>query len=170
MWTYNSLSLLLHHLAIIKFITNWWAWELVPSKVRGDLKKIPGTAASFHSNPVSINQPCKRPPISTITLKKLQCRNLPDLIPHINHFLWGVGRAGHWIGDKSSDPQSSTEQANCKYGDQSSVPSKVVIYRDQRSRKLQLWWLELTCKHTARQALMAKDQRDHWTYWLDINF
>ena len=56
--------------------------------------------------------------------------NVPDPILTMNHFLWGVGRAWHWIGkigDQSSYPQSSTEQAYCKYGNQSRDPSKVVI-------------------------------------------
>ena len=67
----------------------------------------------------------------------------------MNHFLWG---------DQSSDPQSSTEQANCKYGHQSIDLSKEVIHKDQWSRQLQVWWLELTCKHMARQALVATPQ------------
>ena len=82
------------------------------------------------------------------------------------------GKSWHWIGDQSSDPQSSTEQANCKYGDQSSDPSEVVIYKDQQRRQLQLWCLELTWKHTTRQAHDGHptDQRDHWTRWLEIKF
>jgi len=43
-----------------------------------------------------------------------------------------VGRAGHRIGKKgnqSSDPQSPTEQANCKYDDQSSDPSQCSPYQ-----------------------------------------
>ena len=64
-------------------------------------------------------------------------------------------RGGRWIGkigEQSSDPRSSTEQENCKWGDQSSDPSKPVIHKAQHRRQLQLWWLELTCKHVARQA------------------
>ena len=62
------------------------------------------------------------------------------------------------IGNQSSDPRSSTEQANCQYGDQSSDPSKVVIHKDQCSRQLQFWRLEPKCKHIARQALVATPQ------------
>ena len=130
-------------------------------KVGGGPAQIPGTAGRFHGNPVSGNQPCKWPPTSTITLEELHGRNLPDPIPTMNHFLWGVGRAGSRIGkigDQSSDPQSQTEQANCQYGDQSSDPSKVVICKDQWSRHLQLWWLEPKCKHMAWQALVPCPQ------------
>ena len=74
-------------LIIVKLIANWWAWELVPSKVGGGPVQIPGTAGRFHVNPVSGNQPCKPPPTGTVTLKELQWRNLPDLIPTMNHFL-----------------------------------------------------------------------------------
>jgi len=80
----------------------------VPSKVVGSPAQIPGTAARFYGNPVSVNQPCKRPPTGTVTLKELQWRNLPDPIPTMNHFLIGRGRAGSRIGkigDQSSDPQ-----------------------------------------------------------------
>ena len=66
------------------------------------------------------------------------------------------GGALNWqIGGKSSDPQSSTEQGNCEYGDQSSDRSKVAI---TKNRQLQLWRLELTCKHMARRALAATPQ------------
>lgn len=96
-----------------------------------------------------------------VALKQLQRRNLPDTIPTMNHFLWGVGRAGCWIGKKRWEKQwstSSTEQANCRYGDQSSDPFKVVIHKDQHRRQLKLWQLELTCKHMVRQALAATPQ------------
>ena len=81
----------------------------MPSKVGGGFAQIPGTAGRFHGNPVSGNQR-KWPPTGTgtVTLKELQWRNLPDPIPTINHFLIGMGRAGHRIakiGDQSSDPQ-----------------------------------------------------------------
>jgi len=33
------------------------------------------------------NQPFKQPPTSTITLKELHWRNLPDPIPTMTHFL-----------------------------------------------------------------------------------
>ena len=72
----------------------------------------------------------------------------------MNHFLWGLGRAGHWIakiGNQSSDSQSSIEQANCKYHDQTSDLSKAVIDNDQRSRQLQEYTV-------ARQALAATPQ------------
>ena len=125
------------------------------SKVGGSPAQIPSTAGRFHGNPVSRNQSCKQPPTSTVTLKALQWRNLADPVPIMNHFLRGMGKAGHRIGKigkQSSDPQSSTEQANCQYGDQSSDPSKVMIHKDQCSR------LEPTCKHMARQALVATPQ------------
>ena len=77
--------------------------------VGGGPAQIPGTAGRFYGNPVSGNQPCKRPPIGTVTLKELQWRNLPGPIPAMNHFLIGMGRAGRRtsrIGDQSSDPQA----------------------------------------------------------------
>ena len=80
----------------------------MPSKVGGGPAQIPGKAARFYGHPVSVNQPCKRPPTGTVTLKELQWRNLPDPIPTMNHFLIGSGRAGSRIGkigDQSSDPQ-----------------------------------------------------------------
>ena len=70
----------------------------MPSEVGGGPVQIPGTAGSFHGNHVRGNQPCKRSPTRTITLKELQWRNLADLIPTMNHFLIGRGRAGHRIG------------------------------------------------------------------------
>ena len=86
----------------------------MPSKVGGGLAQIPGTAGRFHGNPMSGNQTCKWPPISNVTLKELQWRNLPELIPTMHFFLWRLGRNGCWIGkigDQSSDPQNSIEQA-----------------------------------------------------------
>jgi len=59
----------------------------VSSKVDGGPTKIPGTAGRFHGNPMSRNQPCKRPPNSTIALKELQWRNLAERIATVKHFL-----------------------------------------------------------------------------------
>ena len=50
----------------------------------------------------------------------------------------GLGAELAKIGNQSSDPESSTEQASCKYGDQSSDPSEVVMHKDQCSRQPQL--------------------------------
>jgi len=139
-----------------KLVTSWWAWELVPSKAGMGPVEIPGTEGRFHGNHVSGIQPCKWSATNTVTLKELQGRNLSYLIPTMNCFQWEMGRAGWWInkiGNQSSDLQSLTEQANCKYGDQSSDPSKVVIHKDHQSRQLEIWGLELTCKHMARRAL-----------------
>ena len=126
-WYWNCLKLI-----CIKLMADCWAWELVTGGWWGRTK-IPGTAGRFHDKPVSGNQPCKRPPTHTVTLKELQWRNLPDQILTMNHFLWGMERARHWTGklvDQRSDPQRSAEQANCKFGDQSSDLSKVVINED----------------------------------------
>ena len=60
---------------------------VVPSKVGGGLAQISGAAGRFYGNPMSGNQTCKRPPISNFTLKELQWRNLPELIPTMNLFL-----------------------------------------------------------------------------------
>ena len=138
---YKSCNYLDIYFSCIKLIANWWAWEVVPSKVVGDLKQVWGTAGRFHGNPVSENQPCKLPPTSMVTLKELQGQTLPDLIPAMKNFLWGVGRNGCWIGkisNHSSDPQSSTEKASCKFDDQSRDPFNVVIHKDQGSRQLQV--------------------------------
>jgi len=59
----------------------------VPSKVGGGPAKIPGTAGRFHGNPLSGNELCKQPPISTIRLKELQWRNLPDPIPTVKRYI-----------------------------------------------------------------------------------
>ena len=91
-------------------------------------------------------------------------RNFSGETHHTRYLAWTTsyqGRTGRWIGkigDQSSDPQSSTKQANCNCDDQSSDPSKVVIHKYQRSRQLQSWRLKLTCKHMARQALAATPQ------------
>ena len=80
---------------IIKLIANnWWAWEPMSWKIGGIPMKIPGITRRFHGNLMSGNQPCEQTLTSTVTLKELQCRNLPDLRPTMNHFLWGVGRVG----------------------------------------------------------------------------
>ena len=76
-----------------------------------------------------------------------------------------MGRAG-WrigkIGKQSSNPQSSTEQENCKYG--------------QQSRQLQLGWLELravfkwlskviTWLRLLRLVIGLKDSRQFFNQW-----
>ena len=119
----------------LKLIANWWAWELVPSEVVGDPVQIPGTAGRFHGYPVSGNQPCKRPPPGTITLKELQWRNLPDLIPTMNHFLLGIGRAGCRIGKLAT--KAAIHKAKLR-----KQTAKIVICKDQCSRQLQFWRLE----------------------------
>ena len=143
----------------VKPITNWCAWELVPSKVGGGGGKNNRQGGSMTTlwagtSPASGHQQQRHTEGNSV-------ENLPDPILTMNHFLWGVGRAGHWIGkidNQSSDPQSSTEQANCSYGDQNSDPSKVVIHKDQRRRQLQVWWGGLTCKDMVRQALAVTPQ------------
>ena len=42
-----------------------------------ETRKIPGPAGRFHGNPVSRNQPSKKPPTGTVTTRELQWRNLP---------------------------------------------------------------------------------------------
>ena len=61
--------------------------ELVPWKVDEGPVKILGTAGRFHDNSVSSNQPCKWPPTSTTTLKELQLRYSPHMIPNVTQFL-----------------------------------------------------------------------------------
>lgn len=45
-------------------IKGWWGI----SKKMGD----------FHGNPMSGNQPCKRPPTNTVTLEERQCKYFPN--------------------------------------------------------------------------------------------
>ena len=93
--------------------------DLCCQRFVGALQKIRGTTRKFHGKPVNMNQRCKRRSTSTVTLKELWWRNLPNPIPSVNRFLWGVGKVGCWIGkigEQISDPQRSTELANCKYG------------------------------------------------------
>ena len=52
-----------------------------------------GIAESFHGNPVSGNQPCKRIPTSTDTMKELQMRNLHDPMPTMTFFEGWEGEA-----------------------------------------------------------------------------
>ena len=131
-------------LLLFNLIANWRAWELVPSQVdRGPLKyqaQQGGSMATLWAgtSPASCHQTAP-----------LQQRNFSGEA-YLNRYLpwttsyegWGgVARAGRWIGkfdDQTSDLQSSAKQENCKYGDQSCDPSKVVIYRDERSGQLQL--------------------------------
>jgi len=70
--------------------------KLVPSKVDEGPTKIAGTAGKFHGNPVQGNHPYKRLLTSTVTVKELQWRNLPDLIPTVNRFLSEEGWALNW--------------------------------------------------------------------------
>ena len=83
---------------MFKLIANWWAWELTPWKVGEGRANIPGAARSLHGTHANGNQPCKQPPTSTVTLKELQFRILPDAIPIMNHFMRGLERAVWWIG------------------------------------------------------------------------
>lgn len=62
------------------------------------------------------------------------CFPNPVLHTKLVPFLPGVERAGHLIakvGNQGSDPQRLTEQANCKYGNESNDLSKL----DQQSRQ-----------------------------------
>ena len=142
-------------------MANWWAWEMVPSKVGWGPRKYQAQQGGSMetlwagTSPTRSHQPAR-----------FHWRNFSEetylswYLPWTTS-LWAVEGAGCWfgkIGDQSSDPQSSTEQANCKYGNQSSDPTKIVIHKDQRSRQLQIWRLELTFKHVTRQALVATPQ------------
>ena len=63
------------YILLFNLIGNYWV---------GGPAKFPGTAGLFHGNPMNGNQPFKWPPTSTIKLKQLQWRNLPDPIPTKN--------------------------------------------------------------------------------------
>ena len=65
---------------ILKLIANRWAWELVQERLEGVPPKYEAQQGGFHGKPVSGNQPCLRPPTSTVTLKKLQWKYLPNTI------------------------------------------------------------------------------------------
>ena len=157
---------------IIKLIANWWAWELVPSELGGGPAEIPDTAGRFHGNPVSGNQPCKRPPISTVTLMELQWRNLPYPLPTMNHFLPGKDWALNW---QNRPPKEWPRKLNW-------------------ASKLQMWWSKQWSvqgsdpqrKAEQTTAIMATiahmqahgkaspwghptDHRDRWTHWPEVN-
>ena len=127
-----------------KLITNWWAWELVLSKVVGGPAKVHGTAGRFHGN---LREPALQAAANQHHhTEGTSVEKLPNPISTVTRLLWRVGRAMRWvskIGDQSSDPQRSTEQANSK------------TCKIQQSRQLQLWRLELLRRHMARQALAA---------------
>jgi len=123
-----------------KLFVNWLAWELVSSKFVGVLHIYQAQQGDsmatlwVGTSPASGHQPAPS-----------HGRNLSgetyltQIIPTMKHFLWGMGWAGHWIpktGDQRIDPQSSTEQANYKYDEQTSDPSKEVIHKGQQSRQL----------------------------------
>lgn len=144
-----------NHICIFTHIANWWAWELVPSEVGGGPVQISGTAGRFYGNPVSGNQQSSH--WSNFSGETYLTQYLPWTTSCEG---WEL-RAGCWTGKKGWEKQwstSSTEQANCRYGDHSSDPSKVVIHKDQHRRQLKLWWLDLTCKHMVRKALGANPQ------------
>ena len=48
--------------------------------------------------------------------------------------------------------------------------TKAVIRKDQRSRQLQFWQLELKAHGEASPCGHPTDPGDRWTHWLEINF
>ena len=75
------------------------------------------------------------------------------------------GRKGWALNWQSRQPKQWSTKLNWAsklhiiYGDQSSDPSKVVIYKDQHSTaQLQVWQLELTGHHCVSQALATTPQ------------
>ena len=97
-------------------------WIKIIKDYFNNYAKLPVIEGRFHGNLVSGNQPCKWSPTGAITLKETRRRNLPDLIPTMNQFLWGLGRAGHWMGKIGN--QSSTSNLQCSTW----------------ALKLQIWW------------------------------
>ena len=105
-----------------KLIPNWWAKEKLYYQrlSRAQWKYQAQQGGSMATlwvglSPLSGHQPALRN----------FCRVI--YLPDLTWYLWWTSsmRGGKgWIsqkGDQRSDPQSSTEQANCKYGDQWSI-------------------------------------------------
>lgn len=56
-------------------LENWCHEKLV-----GTPCKYEAQQGSFHGDPVNGNQPCQPPPTSTVTLKELQAKYLPNTL------------------------------------------------------------------------------------------
>ena len=144
---------------LLKLIANWWAWELVPSRVGGGPAQIPGTAGRFNGNPVSGNQPCKRPPTGTVTLKELQWRNLPDPIPTMNHFLNRDGKG--WAQNcQNRRPKQWSTSLNWGSDPQRSAQETTAILATRA--QMQAHGEASPCGHPT-------DMGDRWDYWLELN-
>ena len=140
-------------IAFINILTPRRKWKECLCKIfEGQTKSIMVFLKVTCSSLVSGNKSCEQTPTSTVTLKALRWKNLPDLIPSMNYFVWEVGMTGHWtsrMGFQSSYPQSSTEQANWKSNDQSSDLSSVVSHQDQQttSSMVSSTWQGKPCGH-----------------------
>ena len=127
------------------------------------------------SNPVSGKQPCKWPPTSTVTLKELQWRNLPDPIPTMNNFLWGVGRAGCRIIWQNRRPKQRSTKLNWASKLPIWWPKQWSVQGTDPQRSAQ----QTTAILAARAQMQAHceaspcghptDPGDRWTHWLEIN-
>lgn len=148
--------------------------DLCCERFVGALLKIRGTTRKFHGKPVNMNQRCKRRSTSTVTLKELWWRNLPNPIPSVNRFLWGVGKVGCWIGkigEQISDPQRSTELANCKYGSIRPRQWSAKISRAGNSKHGYYSSQASTWQSRPLQPPRSHptDHKEHRTHWIEIN-
>ena len=97
---------------LFKLIVTGWVSKL--QSLVGALQKYQAhQQGRFHDNPASRNQPIKELPISTITLKELQGRNLMNPILTVG-----------WVGLDAKLTKETTE---------------AVIHKDPLSKQLLLW-------------------------------
>ena len=106
-------------------LVNWCHWRLVGASQRYQAQQG-GSMTILRAE----NHPCKPPPTS-ITETTVDKFTWPNTYHEPLPMRGGKGWALNWQNrQQSSDLQSSTEHANCKYDDQSSDPSNVVIHED----------------------------------------
>ena len=82
---------------MFKLIANWRAWELTPWK---------GPHQNTRHNKEVARTPCEQEPaLQAATNEQRHTKGTsvekftwPDIIPIMNHFLRGVGKAVRWIG------------------------------------------------------------------------
>ena len=101
-------------------------------------------------------------------------RNLPNPIPSVNRFLWGVGKVACWIGkigEQISDPQRSTELANCKYGSIRPRQWSAKISRAGNSKHGYYSSQASTWQSRPLQPPRSHptDHKEHRTHWIEIN-
>ena len=70
-------------------------------RLMGPLGKYEAKQRGFHGDPVSMNKPYQRPPTSTVTLKELQWKYLPNIMSNFQQ---------RWEGQGSKFAREATEK------------------------------------------------------------